>query len=82
MDKTKHLYAPVIRGAQQVLRHALRHALRYVLRRVFYVLVLHMSPKGRRRAWVRRPPWLQPDLVRGRARVRVAARRSIPLLAP
>jgi len=34
--------------AQHALRHILRHVLRYVLRRVLHVLVLHVSPKGKR----------------------------------
>jgi len=43
----------VLHGAQQVLRHVLRHVLRQVLRRVLHVLVphvlvLHVSPKGKR----------------------------------
>ena len=49
----KHLHAPVLRGAQHVLRHVLRHIPRQVLRRVLHglvphMLVLHVSPKGRR----------------------------------
>jgi len=50
----------------QGLRHVLWQILRNVLRRVLYVLVLHVSPKGRRV---------------GGACVWVAARRSIPFIA-
>jgi len=51
----------------QVLRYVLWNALRNVLCRVLHVLVLYVSPKGERG---------------GGARVRVAARRSIPFFAP
>ena len=50
----------------QVLRHVLWYVLHNALPRVVHVLVLHVSPKGRRGEG---------------ARVRVAARRSTPFLS-
>jgi len=49
----EHLHASVLRSVQHVPRYVLRHVLRHVLRRVVYVpvlqvLVLHVSPKGKR----------------------------------
>ena len=68
----------------KVLRHVPWHVLRNVVRRVLHVLVLHVSPKGRRggrHACVGRGFRLGrgPDLVRGRDRVRVDARRRMRL---
>jgi len=44
----KQILAPVLRGAQHVLRHVPRHVLRDVLCRVLHMLVNHVSPKGKR----------------------------------
>ena len=44
----QYVHATALHGAQYVLRHVQRYVLRHVLRRVLGVLVLHVSPKGKR----------------------------------
>ena len=44
----EHLHAPVLHGAPHVFIYVLRYVLRQVLRRVLHLLILHVSPKGKR----------------------------------